>query len=245
MHSINLALILQRTPYLLSALCLLGAFLPSLVVANSAAQTHYRTELPDPLSDVGWELMLDRQGIKIYTQDWPGSDFVALKARQTIASSLANIVGNYAAIELFPEWVKDMEEARIITPFNDALQRKIYMRVGLPWPLQDRDTVSGQGFSQDPDTKVVTVREWFEGNTIPKIEGVVRMPRLNTEFILIPKSESQTLMIYQGHNDPGGFIPSFLVNWMIEDIFFDSMKNMQQRFEAPEHGRPASWVKNY
>jgi hypothetical protein len=42
-------------------------------------------------------------------------------------------------------------------------------------------------------------------------------------------------MIWQGHNEPGGFIPSFLVNWMIENIFYDSSLNMRKRFESLDY----------
>jgi len=186
--------------------------------------------------------MIDRSGVRVFTREWPGSNFVAVKAVQIIDSSLSNIIGNYADVASFPEWVKDMQEAYVIDAFDETRARKVYMRVGLPWPLNDRDRVTGQQFIQDPTTKMVRVRDWYEGDTIPEVEGVIRMPRLNSEFVLIPEGENKTKMIFQGHNDPGGFIPSFLVNWMIEDVFFASMVNMQARFESPEFNKSADWV---
>jgi len=205
----------------------------------------YRTDLPDVLDESGWELALNEDGIQIFTRDWPGSNFVAIKAVQMIQSSLSNIVGNFSDIESFPEWVKDMESAYVIEPFNDSRSRKIYMRIGLPWPLQDREMVSGQQQTQDAQTKIVKIREWYDGDAIPRTDGVIRIARSNTEFVLIPEDKNLTKMVWQGHNEPGGLIPSFLVNWIVEDVLHTSMMTMQNRFEVPEFHKEADWVVNF
>ena len=205
----------------------------------------YRTDLPNALDNSGWDLMLDKDDIQVFTKKWPGSDFVAIKGVQTIKSSLSNILGNFIDIESFPEWVKDAEKGYVIEPFDENKSRKIYLRMNLPWPLKDRDIVSGQSVNQNTMTKIVTIKEWYEGDTLPITEGVIRIPRLNTEFLLIPYDKNLTKLIWQGHNDPGGLIPSFLVNWLIENVFFTSMTAMKQRFEAPQHFKPVDWVLDF
>jgi hypothetical protein len=219
----------------------------SLYCHTSAAENDetYLSILPDALDNSTWELMLSKNNIQVYTRPWPGSDFVAIKGVQTINSSLTNILANFVDIAAFPEWVKDAKEGFIITPFDQTLSRKVYLRMGLPWPLADRDIVSGQQVTQDLNTKIIKIREWYEGDALPINKGVIRIPRLNTEFLLIPKAKNLTLLIWQGHNDPGGFIPPFLVNWLIEDVFFASMLAMKNRFEAPEHHKTLNWVNNF
>lgn len=211
--------------------------------ANSDAL--YRTTLPNPTSNEGWSLQIDKHAMQIYTRDWPGSHFVAIKAVQTIDAPLAQIVAHYSHVAAFPEWVKDMAEAREITPFDDQQKRLVYMRMDMPWPLQDRDIVAGQHFTQDPENKIVRIREWHEGDALPRVEDVVRVPKTNMELLLIPLNADQTQFIFQGHNEPGGHIPAFLVNWMVEDIFYSSMLNMRQRFETPPIGIDAAWVQNF
>lgn len=210
---------------------------------NAEVET-YRSDLPPYHENAGWELMLDRGGIQIYTRDWPGSSFVAIKAVQSIQATLSNIVANYADINSFPEWVKDMDDAYPLSSFDDAHSRRIYMKMNLPWPLGDRDIVSGQSFEQDADSKVVRIREWNEADAIPEKKGIVRMPRLNNEFVLIPETETVTRMIWQGHTEPGGYIPAFLVNWLIEDVFYASVINMKTRFESPEYFKTLDWVQD-
>jgi len=237
-----LAKIFSRILLIFIVLSTSAGFLVS-AFANSGEP--YQTELPDALNNAGWDLMLNHDGVEVYTRDWPGSDFVAVKGVQTINSSLSNILANYADVASFPEWVKDMVEARLVEPLDQFRSRKVYMRMGLPWPLRDRDMIIGQTFSQNIQSKVVHVKEWYEGETFPPVEGVIRMPRLNSELLLIPVGKNRTKLIYQGHNDPGGFIPSFLVNWMIEDVFFDSMLNMRVRFESIEYQKNLDWVSDF
>jgi len=205
----------------------------------------YRNDLPDAFDDSGWEIMVDKNGMQIFTREWPGSDFVALKGVQTINSSLSNILGNFTDIASFPEWVQDAQEGYVIEPFNSQRSREIYLRMSLPWPLDDREIVSGQQLHQDPKTKIITITEWYEGDTIPITEDVVRVPRLNTEFLFIPVGKNLTKLIWQGHNDPGGNIPSFIVNWMIEDVFFTSMMTLKKRFESPEYLKSVDWVLDF
>lgn len=214
------------------------------ISSTTVAET-YRTDLPNALDDSGWNLMLDENDIQVFTREWPGSDFVAIKGVQTINSSLSNILGNFIDIASFPEWVKDAEEGYVIEPFDKSQARKIYLRMNLPWPLKDRDIVSGQSVNQNTITKIVTIREWYEGDTLPITDGVIRIPRLNTEFLLIPYEKNSTKLIWQGHNDPGGLIPSFLVNWLIENVFFTSMTTMKKRFENPEHFKSVDWILDF
>jgi len=214
-------------------------------IAQSAKGETYLNVLPDAYNNLGWELMLNKDDVQIYTQPWPGSDFVAIKGVQTIKASLSNILANFTDIAAFPEWVQDAKEGFVITPFDKTNSRKIYLRMSLPWPLEDRDIISGQKVTQDLHTKIIKITEWYEGDTLPKNEGVIRVPRLNTEFLLIPKGKNVTQVIWQGHNDPGGIIPPFLVNWLIEDVFFTSMITMKHRFEAPQHQKSISWVLNF
>jgi hypothetical protein len=205
----------------------------------------YQSTLPDVFDNSGWELVLERDGITIYTRDWPGSDFVAIKTMQDIQSTLSNIIANFVDVEQFPEWVEDMRSAHVVEPFDELNIRKVYMRIGLPWPLIDRDTVLGQQLSQDAVSKQVKIREWNEGANVAETPGVMRIPRVNSEFILVPQNTGVTRMIWQGHNEPGGYIPSFLVNWMVENIFYKSAMSMRERFESPMFLKSMKGIENF
>jgi len=214
-------------------------------IAQSKESEAYLNILPNAFDNSSWELMINKNEVQIYTRPWPGSSFVAIKGVQIINSSLSNILANFTDIAAFPEWVKDAKEGFVITPFDKTHSRKIYLRMSLPWPFEDRDIVSGQQVTQDLNTKIIKIKEWYEGDILPENEGIIRIPRLNTEFLLIPKEKNITKLIWQGHNDPGGFIPPLLVNWLIEEVFFTSMVTMKKRFEAPEHLKTINWVQNF
>src|SRR5690606_13990250 len=103
--------------------------------------------------------------------------------------------------------------------------------------LDDRDRVAAQQVWQDAETRRVTIREKALPTAVPPLEGVVRVPLGISEFVLTPV-DGGVDVIWQGHNDPGGNVPAFLTNWMIEDILFESTLNMRRRFEDPAQQRP-------
>lgn len=234
--------IIERLRYVLLMSIIIST---STAIAEVNNDDNYLNTLPEALDNSSWSIMIDKNNIQVFTRDWPGSDFVAIKGIQTINSSLSNILANFIDIEAFPEWVQDAKEGFEISSFDQTQSRKIYLRMSLPWPLDDRDIVSGQQVTQDKTTKTITIREWYEGEAIPEVDGVTRIPRLNTEFLLIPKEKNVTQLIWQGHNDPGGFIPPFIVNWLIEDVFFTSMQTMKTRFESPKFYKTVNWVLNF
>lgn len=230
--------------FILPLFCSLVQASPNDLSNNVTNKTHIQisqnssfseiTHLPNINSNEGWDLALEKNGIQIFTRKWPGSDFVAVKTVQVIQSSLTSIVANLLDINNFPEWVKDMKEARLLVDFNHQSQRAIYMHMDMPWPLQDRDIVVQQTLSQDPESFTVTINEEKRTDLFPEIPGIVRVPSVNSQFVLTPLAEGGVRMIWQGHNEPGGIIPPFLVNWLIDHVFYDSSLNMRTRFEAEE-----------
>ena len=229
--------LLNLIPVLISTLCFLFS---QTLYADS-----YRKDLPDANDNTGWDLVLEKNGAQIYTMDWEGSNYVALKAVQMIHSPLSNIVGNFTDASTYPEWANDLEESFVVEPFDESRSRKVYTRLGMPWPTSDRDVVFGQKFIQDPKTKTFRIKEWYEGNVLPEKKGVVRTLSLNIEFVFIPVSEDLTMMVWQGHNEPGGSLPPFIINWLVKDVFYSSAINLRERLETPAYNKAADWFVDF
>lgn len=215
------------------------------ISSSLAASVDSPEGLPHIDSYDGWSLRIDDNGVKIYTREIPNSSFVAVKTEQVIQSGLSNIVANYLAVESFPEWVKDLQTAHVVRGYNAQQERIIYMRMDMPWPLKDRDSVMGQRVKQDESSLIVQIREWNQAELLPERKGVIRVPKVDSELVLIPLSEDSTKMIWQGHNEPGGLIPSFLANWLIDNVFYESSLNMRVRFESAEFIKQAPSIVDF
>jgi hypothetical protein len=198
--------------------------------------------LPDAEDDSSWSLELDRNGIQVYTQDWPGSRFPAVRTVQTVSSTLPNAASHFLNTEAYPEWATDMHEARVLVPVNDNMERVIYMHMDLPWPLKDRDSVVVQGLSQDPETLAVSFKERNANDKMEEQPNIIRLPKVNAELVLVPVSPKETKIIWQGHNEPGGYLPAFVFRWMLENILYQSSLNMRQRLETPSMVENAGWI---
>jgi hypothetical protein len=214
-----------------------------ITVSFTAVQTaHAEPPLPPAEENSSWTLALDRNGIQIYTQEWPDSRFPAVKTVQVVSTTLANAVSHFFNTEAYPEWASDMHEARVLVPVNEEMERLIYMHMDLPWPLQDRDSVARQRVTQDMETLAVLFKERDANDQLAARPNITRLPKLNAELILIPISADKTKIIWQGHNEPGGYLPAFVFRWMLEHILYESSLNMRKRLATPSMAKSATWV---
>jgi START domain-containing protein len=198
--------------------------------------------LPDPLDPEGWIVASEEGDVTISMRSWPDSDFYAIKIDQTFDTNLSNVVGHLLDDSRYQNWIPDLKSARIIRQLDEQKSRSVYMHLEMPWPLDDRDSIIGQRITQNPETLVVTIKEWNEGASLPEKHDVVRSPRINSEYVLIPLSPNKVRSIWQGHQEPGGSVPSFLVNWMIDNIYEESAANMQVQFEDPALKHELDWI---
>jgi hypothetical protein len=242
--SSTLAMLLRYSKLLaLSCVLILPAHAESFSLDFEALHEQ-QPALPNPLDATGWAVASEKLGVTISTREWPNSDFYAIKIEQVYNSSLSNVVAHLLDDTHFDDWIPDLQSARIIRQMDEQKTRSVYMHLSMPWPLSDRDSVIGQRFTQDNETLTVTVKEWNEGASLPEKHGVVRAPRINSEYVLIPLSDGKVRSIWQGHQEPGGAVPSFLANWMIENIYQESALNMRAHFENPALTKQLDWIKD-
>lgn len=90
--------------------------------------------------------------------------------------------------------------------------RRNYSEVSLPWPAANRDFVAHLIVTQNPDTKVITIDGPAVAGFIPVKEGIVRIIDSKGKWIITPIGTNQIKVEYSIHVDPGGSLPSWLVN---------------------------------
>ena len=84
--------------------------------------------------------------------------------------------------------------------------------MSLPWPAANRDFVAHLIVTQNPDTKAVTIDGPAVAGFVPVKEGIVRIIDSKGKWIITPIGTNQIKVEYSIHVDPGGSLPSWLVN---------------------------------
>jgi hypothetical protein len=168
-----------------------------------------------------WKLEKNSEGIKVYTRSNEGSEVLEFKATATINASrmsLAKIIANVAG---YPNWFPNCSSAQLVEVISST-QRKYYYKLDLPWPASDRDAV--MLLSVDVNNGAgITILNFTKSTGKPEVSGVIRMPAADGFWKLKTISESKTELEYQFLADPGGSLPTWIINMFIVDGPFDTL----------------------
>jgi len=190
-----------------------------------------------PFASYAWELELDEDGIKVYTQETPGSSFKAFRGETHIKSSLRNLMAHHADIGSMALWLQDCAKSEVLRRISDK-NFYIYQRTTAPWPVSDRDYVLHAQISQDPNTFAVTMT-FDASTTIEKNnDDCVPVTQLSGYWRFTPQKEGLIFVEYQTHADPSGDLPAWLANSFVVDQPLGTLEKMRQRVENNTYALP-------
>ncbi len=176
------------------------------------------------------DLKKDKDGIKVYTCKSDSSKFRSLIAE----FELENI--SFEALETFlwdvdnyVNWQYNMMESGLIKKIND--NQMIYRSViDAPWPVDDRELLVQFHVNQSlaPDQLFFLI--YSITYDYPDKEGVIRVPYSNASW-QVTKIGTGLHVKYSLHIDPGGYVPSLLVNMAMAEGPYVSFRNLKTMIE--------------
>ena len=191
----------------------------------------------------GWDLKKDKDGVRLYTRKVPGSAFKEFRGETTIDASLSALVAVYQDVATYTDWMPNMGETRLLDTLGDTLHVQ-YIVNPAPWPVADRDAVYVFRYSQDPETKVVTIDMESSPNFRPGVEGKVRIVRAKGEYRFSPNGDGSVDVVFRMHVEPGGNIPAMFVNMSIVSGPFKTLSRFRERVKMEKYqGRTFSFLR--
>jgi hypothetical protein len=181
-----------------------------------------------------WALRAEKDGIKIYTSLVPDSKIKALKVISDFNAAPSQMVALLMDINTSPQWVYHLKSSWIIKQVSPG-ELYYYAEVNLPWPAANRDFVAHLTVTQNPDTKVVTIDGPAVPGFVPIKKGVVRIDNSVGKWIITPLEGGRTQVEYTIHLDPGGSVPSWLVNMFATEAPMHIFKGMRVQLQKPAY----------
>ena len=190
-----------------------------------------------------WELAKDKDGIQVYTRAVEGSDYKAFRGESVVNAELNQVMALLDDTDGFVHWMFNCKNPKLLYKAS-LLDRYQYLQNDFPWPAADREMILRNEISQDPTTRVTTVKlSGIKADALPesgrlvlpKKTDAVRVEEVAGFFELTPLSDVQTKVVFQLHLNPVGAPPSGLVNAMIVDNPFETLKAMRKRVALPEY----------
>ncbi|XP_072298768.1 phosphatidylcholine transfer protein [Eucyclogobius newberryi] len=187
------------------------------------------TELDEPRLDGGWELFTETMGVKIYRRYDQETGLYEYKVFGVLESCPADVCADvYMDLNYRKHWdsyVKDLHEK----DFDE--QRAIYWEVKYPFPLSNRDYVyvrERRDLEVDGRKLWVVLARSAPRTPCPEKSGVIRVNDYKQSLAIESDGAAGTKMFMNYFDNPGGSIPTWLVNWAAKSGVPGFLKDMQK-----------------
>lgn len=173
------------------------------------------------------ELYDEKNDIRVFTRKVKGSDMMAFRAITHIESTLTAPIALLQDVERAHKWVFSCQAMALIEKISetDALY---YMVTDMPWPVSNRDSISATHISQDAETKVVRVDISARNDVFPENNDHVRIREMDGFWQMTPQGNGVIEVVYEAHADPGGGLPSWLVNSFLVDAPLETLRGFRK-----------------
>jgi uncharacterized membrane protein len=207
---------------------------------------------PQRTLDTAWKQYRDENGISCYERDMAGSMFLETRAETAIEAPIEVLMEVLKDISSYPKWMHQCKEAILLKQESDS-KKELYYALGVPLGLPgqedlDRDTVLAMNTVAELDkNRVVATFESIDDHPYqrPKKEYEGRRQRMikfKGVWDLELLDRNRTKVVYTVFTKPGGLSPRYILNKVIRNVSFESVKGLvsiakdQKYLAAAENG---------
>jgi hypothetical protein len=179
----------------------------------------------------GWQLKKAEAGIRIFTRAMANSSLKAVRAEFTIKTTMQELVDYLMDVEKQKEWVYTTKYSRVIKKTGNA-EVYYYSEKDMPGPVSNRDAVLHQKIAINAATGVMTLEGSAIKDMVPVKKDIVRVPYAKVTWQVTP-ADNMLLVVYEAEVDPGGSLPSWVVNMFIAKGPYETFRKLKQNLEKP------------
>jgi hypothetical protein len=176
------------------------------------------------------DLKKDKDGIKVYTCKSDSSKFRSLIAEFDLEHTSLETLENFLwDVDNYVNWQYNMVESDLITMLNT--HEMIYRsEIDAPWPVDDREQLVKFQVDRSQAPNQLTFLIYSITSDYPMKAGVIRVPYSRASWV-VTKSGNSLHVKYSLNIDPGGYVPSMLVNLAMAEGPYVSFRNLKTMIE--------------
>lgn len=172
-----------------------------------------------------WKLTQEKDGIRVYQSDLPGTSFKRVKVECTLEGTYDKLVSILCNVDTHKNWVYSNKTSYLLKRISPT-EFYYYTETAMPWPVQNRDAVMHVKVHRDSLNRFVTITETARPNFIPPKNGKVRVPRSVVGWTATMPRPNTLRIVYLFEADPGGELPAWLVNSFADKGPLESFKKL-------------------
>ena len=156
-----------------------------------------------------WELKKNQNGIAVYTRKPASGNLKELRVICELAATKAQLISTLQDIGNYTDWVYSNKKSEILKS-PDPHKIIYYTESRLPWPIKDRDLIVQLDINAGPEVLDIQAKSLPE--YLPQNKKFVRVPYSLAHWKVTQGANNKLKVDYTFSVDPGGSIPSWLVN---------------------------------
>lgn len=161
-----------------------------------------------------WQLHSNREGVEVFTAEVPGQNLKAFRGIAVIDAPMDKVLDVLADLPRMPRWFYQMRSAQLLS--GTESKGRVYIVIAGIWPVSDRDAVI------DVETHRINDAIMIQSTGRPAAKAIdsccVRIPSLQSSWLVSSLSPKQTQVIFTTQSHPGGVIPLWLANRVAVDM---------------------------
>jgi len=184
------------------------------------------------MSQDNCKLKKDDDGIKIYTCEESDSKFKSLRVETSLQGvTLAELKSFLLKASNYTTWQYNMIEAKELKSIND---HEIIVRsvVHAPWPVTNREMITNVNVAVEQSANELTMVIKSIPYEYPLEKGLVRVPFSEATWKVKEEGGDQLAVRYFLRIDPGGSIPSWLVNMAMAEGPYSTFKSLKKQLST-------------
>lgn len=196
--------------------------------------------MPINVMENAWELQRNDPQAKSWSQLDKSSGLQVCKVVADIKASLNGLVAIQRDAANYPKWMDGVKSSSILEQGDDFYVT--HTLVPSPWPVKDRDSVVRSNIRQQDDGKVI-IEFSATPQAVPPLKGHERVPNVLGYWHFTPLEAGMTRLEYVVMVDPGGKLPTWLVNKFALDVPYQSIKAMHKLAQDARYQNLKSWIR--
>lgn len=168
-------------------------------------------EIPATWAQSKWELKKSKDGIEIYSRNMLSGNIKELRVLCELDGTKEQLIATLFDISNYSKWVYGNKKSEIIKKVNSEMI--IYFsEAHLCWPVKDRDLIIELSILHDSEGGNLNIQAKSIPNYSPLKANFIRIPYSLAKWTVSPVNNNKLKVDYTFSIDPGGSIPSWLVN---------------------------------
>jgi len=173
-----------------------------------------------------WELKKNENGIAVYTRKVKDEKLKEIRVVTELACTTAQLINVLQDINNYNKWVYFNKKTSLLKKTNESLI--YYTETEAPWPVTGRDLILELIIREVPGTQNLDIKVRSRPDYLPPKKDLVRVPYSLATWKVVPIAPNRLKVDYTFSVNPGGSIPTWLVNMAATVGPYNSFVNLKK-----------------